>query len=203
MTEVSNAVIRVFNDKFSYEAPKVLIFEHLGWDMEPQCAADAAVLREAWRLLCKPPAFAADQPRPADGPRWDQLLPAAPGLLRRLGWTVALRDNAAFVQTRDDVGGIRVVQVGWECFGLLLQWLHGCMIITAIFISKNANVFGKAITGRILPLPGVWTFRPHRGMRTSPSVVMWLQCRRRIRLTCGGLLRPRGALVGYLRRDKV
>ena len=124
MTEVSNAVIRVFNDKFSFEAPKVLIFEHLGWDMEPQCAADAAVLREAWRLLCKPPAFAADQPRPADGPRWDQLLPAAPGLLRRLGWTVALRDNAAFFQTRDDVGGIRAVQVGWESFGLILQWLH-------------------------------------------------------------------------------
>ena len=124
MAQVRTAVIRVFDDRFSFEAPRVLIFEHLGWDLEPQCAADTAVLREAWRLLCKPPAFALGQPRPADAPRWDQLLPAAPGLLRRLGWSVAQRANGAFFQFRDDVGEERAVQVGWETFDLIKQWLH-------------------------------------------------------------------------------
>ncbi|CAE7226914.1 unnamed protein product [Symbiodinium sp. CCMP2592] len=81
MKQVRDAAIRVFDCQFSFEAPRVLIFEHVGWMLEPQCAADSAVLREAWRLLCKPPAFALEQPRDARGQRWDQLLPAV-----QVGW---------------------------------------------------------------------------------------------------------------------
>ncbi|CAE7226893.1 gcs-1 [Symbiodinium sp. CCMP2592] len=121
--QVRDAAIRVFDCQFSFEAPRVLIFEHVGWMLEPQCAADSAVLREAWRLLCKPPAFALEQPRDARGQRWDQLLPAAPGLLRKLGWSVVERPDGFFFACRDDLGISREVQVGWESFAEVKGWL--------------------------------------------------------------------------------
>ncbi|CAE7302863.1 gcs-1 [Symbiodinium sp. CCMP2592] len=123
MKQVRDAAIRVFDCQFSFEAPRVLIFEHVGWMLEPQCAADSAVLREAWRLLCKPPAFALEQPRDARGQRWDQLLPAAPGLLRKLGWSVVERPDGFFFACRDDLGISREVQVGWESFAEVKGWL--------------------------------------------------------------------------------
>ncbi|CAE7196350.1 gcs-1 [Symbiodinium sp. CCMP2592] len=123
MKQVRDAAIRVFDCQFSFEAPRVLIFEHVGWMLEPQCAADSAVLREAWRLLCKPPAFALEQPRDVRGQRWDQLLPAAPDLLRRLGWSVVERPDGFFFACRDDLGISREVQVGWESFAEVKGWL--------------------------------------------------------------------------------
>ncbi|CAE7196323.1 Slc9a8 [Symbiodinium sp. CCMP2592] len=123
MKQVRDAAIRVFDCQFSFEAPRVLIFEHVGWMLEPQCAADSAVLREAWRLLCKPPAFALEQPRDARGQRWDQLLPAAPGLLSKLGWSVVERPDGFFFACRDDLGISREVQVGWESFAEVKGWL--------------------------------------------------------------------------------
>ncbi|CAE6972781.1 L96 [Symbiodinium sp. CCMP2592] len=123
MTEIRAEVVRVFDDSFSFEAPKVLIFELLGWMLEPQCAAEVAVLREIWRLLCAPPAFASQLPRRGADIRWDQLLPAASPLLTRLGWWISIREEDPFLCRRDDQGCVRSVHVGWEHFAVIREWL--------------------------------------------------------------------------------
>lgn len=123
MNEVRKEVVSVFDDDFTFEAPKVLIFELLGWMLEPNCAADAAVLREIWRLLCAPPAFTCKLPRQEAQVRWDELLPAASALLARLGWWIAEREGGFFFSRRDDQGATRAVHVGWEKFATVREWL--------------------------------------------------------------------------------
>ena len=46
MTELRTQVVCVFDDSSSFDVANVLIFELLGWMLEPQCAAEAAVLRK-------------------------------------------------------------------------------------------------------------------------------------------------------------
>ena len=67
-------------------AAKVLVYEVLGWCLEPQFALDRAVMRLAWNFLLRPPAWQEQRPLRDVLQAGLHVLPQLQPTLERLGW---------------------------------------------------------------------------------------------------------------------
>ncbi|CAE7814162.1 unnamed protein product [Symbiodinium sp. KB8] len=105
----------------TFEAPRVLIGQVLGWTSDPFWMADWASLSALIRSLT----------RPLDGSEEDMLSslrvtrlagnPAAVQTVRRLGWQLDAANRQ--IRRRDDRGTVRVFHFGEDSMAVLRRWL--------------------------------------------------------------------------------
>ena len=164
IAQVQNEVIFAFHDKLGGESPKLLIYELLGWFLEPNFQIDLVSLRRLWRWRAHLPEWTEDLPIQFCASQWHVHLPGVTSALQKLGWWT--EHNGAFVCRRDEAGGTRKVHVGFEPFHTLRAWLQAhyrqsyvrrCARIWRSFHREDAS--NEVAVGLALPSP-MPNFRP-------------------------------------------
>ena len=82
---VQNEIIFAFNDKLGGETPKLLLYELLGWFLEPNYQIDLVSLQRLWRWKANFPEWAEDLPIQHLASQWHVHLPGVTHALQRLG----------------------------------------------------------------------------------------------------------------------
>ena len=118
---VKQEIFSLFNPWYGQEAARVLIFEHLSWQIEPEFATDIACIREVWRFLSKAPTWTDTCPLDRAFPRWHEAFPRVQSVLEKLQWN--LNDSGSRLQRLDGNGVIRSLEVGVDSFSCVHRWL--------------------------------------------------------------------------------
>ena len=134
---VKQEIFSLFNPWYGQEAARVLIFEHLSWQIEPEYAIDIACLREIWRFVAKAPQWTDTCPLDAAFPQWHEVFPRAQAVLDKLQWR--LLDNGRSLQRIDANGALRALEVGVDSFKCVHQWL------TAHFRGEYMKKTGRVV----------------------------------------------------------
>ena len=119
---VQNEVHFAFHDKLGGESLKLLIYELLGWFLEPRFQIDFVSLRRFWRWHAHFPEWADDLPIQHLASQWNVHLPGVIKAFEKLGWWTERGGDV--VCRRDEAGGIRRIHVGLESFTVLKEWLQ-------------------------------------------------------------------------------
>ena len=115
---VKQEVLFLFNQYHGQGAARVLVFEHLGWELEPFLP---------WTLPASRSSGGSTRPR-LNGwtlptcafAKWNDLFPRAQAMLTRLGWR--LTEQCRQLSKLDDLGRRRCVEVGVDSFKCVRQW---------------------------------------------------------------------------------
>ena len=118
---VKQEIFSLFNPWYGQEAARVLIFEHLTWQLEPEYATDLACIREVWRFISKAPKWTDTCPLVAAFPVWHEVFPRAQSVLAKLKWR--LTDTGGHLQKFDANGTLRSLEVGVDSFRCVHRWL--------------------------------------------------------------------------------
>ena len=118
---VKQEIFSLFNPWYGQEAARVLIFEHLSWQLEPEYATDIACLREIWRFVARAPKWTDTCPLVAAFPQWHEVFPRAQAVLDKLKWR--LIEGGRSLQRLDTNGASRTLEVGVDSFKCVHQWL--------------------------------------------------------------------------------
>ena len=118
---VKQEIFSLFNPWYGQEAARVLIFEHLSWQIEPEYATDIACLREIWRFVARAPKWTDTCPLVAAFPQWHEVFPRARAVLDKLKWR--LTDGGINMQRVDTNGILRTLEVGVDSFRCVHRWL--------------------------------------------------------------------------------
>jgi hypothetical protein len=120
LNTIKDELYRLFSSSFTAEAPKVLIYQTLGWKFEPRVALDCAALRAGCRVHVKA-SLGETTDDPGAGP-WHEAVPLIRDLLARHGWTVSA--DGSCILRWDRAGNPRSYHIGFDNFGVLEDWLH-------------------------------------------------------------------------------
>ena len=118
---VKQEIFSLFNPWYGQEAARVLIFEHLSWQLEPEYATDLACIREVWRFISRAPKWTDTCPLDAAFPMWQAVFPRAQSVLQKLQWS--LTDSGRNLQRFDANGALRSLEVGVDSFRCVHRWL--------------------------------------------------------------------------------
>ena len=121
LAEIRQAVLPLFSVGAVTGIAKVLMYEVLGWELEPQFAIDKACLRAAWHFCVRPPGWMEERPLAEVAGQGLELLPTTRPTLARLGWW--LESGSSVICRRDDMGAVRRIYVGHESFAGLYKAL--------------------------------------------------------------------------------
>ena len=102
-------------------AAKVLFYEIIGWELEPQFAVDLAILRAFWRTSCRPDAWTESLPLTELGGYAARVLPQLQPTLARLGWWIS--EDTRTISCHDEENALRTLHLGRESFKRLREWL--------------------------------------------------------------------------------
>ena len=72
---IKQEIFSLFNPWCGQESARVLIFEHLSWQLEPEYATDIACVREVWRFLSRAPKWTDTCPLDFAFPKWHEMFP--------------------------------------------------------------------------------------------------------------------------------
>ena len=122
LARVRREVLHLFGKHFHSQSAPVLVFESVGWMLEPTFACDAGTLRVLWRTCAEAPAWMDTLPLPDILFHWQQCIPEAHSVLSRLGWQLS-HDGAVLLRW-DLAGQQRFLQPGADSFRLVLDWLE-------------------------------------------------------------------------------
>ena len=118
---VKQEIFSLFNPWYGQEAARVLIFEHLSWQLEPEYATDLACIREVWRFISRAPNWTDTCPLVSAFPKWHEVFPRAQSVLAKLKWR--LTDSGCNLQKFDANGALRSLEVGVDSFRCVHRWL--------------------------------------------------------------------------------
>ena len=114
-------ILFLFNQVFGQEAARVLVFQHLGWELEPNFAVDISCLKELRRMSIITPEWMDTAPIEQACASWRDLLPRAQPWLVKLGWQLSANGKTFCVF--DSNGIRRTIHVGFDSFRCVRQWL--------------------------------------------------------------------------------
>ncbi|CAE7531982.1 unnamed protein product, partial [Symbiodinium microadriaticum] len=120
LATVKNEVLNSFENIFKVNAARALIFETVGWQLEPSFALDSACLRTWWKLAASPPDWTECLPLAAIND-WLQVLPRLSEVLLRYHWWIGA-DGRSLLR-HDDTGQVRQVRCGYDSFDVVLAWM--------------------------------------------------------------------------------
>ena len=118
---VKQEIFSLFNPWYGQEAARVLIFEHLSWQIEPEYATNLACVREVWRFLSRAPKWTDTCPIDRAFPKWHEVFPRAQSVFDKLKWR--LNDSECRLQRFDANGTVRSLEVGVDSFRCVHRWL--------------------------------------------------------------------------------
>ena len=107
---VKQEILSLFNPWCGQEAARVLIFERLSWQIEPEYATNLACVREVWRFLSRAPKWTDTCPIDRAFPKWREVFPRAQSVFDKLKWR--LNESECRLQRFDANGTVRFFEVG-------------------------------------------------------------------------------------------
>ena len=122
LKEIRTEITQAFQKCFSRDFARVCFFEALDWQLHPEFACDLVALRVLWKANIQVPGWLDFLPMCEARFRWQALIPEAPDVLRRLGWTMDFAGSE--LQRRDRAGRLRVVRPGFDGFQVVFQRLR-------------------------------------------------------------------------------
>ncbi|CAE7306335.1 pol [Symbiodinium natans] len=169
LTSVRHSIAQSLRGTLTFEAPRVLVGQVLGWHMDPHWMADWSSLMALSRTLLRPPDWSDELTLDALTAYRSAGYPVAQQTLDRLGWKLDVANRS--VSRIDDQGLTRVCHLGEDSLLTLRHWL--------IEEYKRTTT---ASCGRIQR-------RQHRGDRGDPSLAVGLDLPRpnpRVRFAFAG-----------------
>ena len=147
---------------------RVLVFETLGWMLEPTFACDFSALRLLWRACTSYPRWMETLPLTEARFAWQEAIPEAVQVLRRYGWQLC--EAGRLLTRQDGQGRIRTLRLGYDACDVAFQWMRQhcrqSMALSADRVKRSLRRHDPELaTGLSLPPPsgdGVYHFDGHR-----------------------------------------
>ena len=136
LVAVKQEIFALFSPWCGQESARVLIFEHLSWQLEPEYATDLACVREVWRFLSRAPKWTDTCPLELAFPKWHEVFPRAQSVLEKLQWS--LEENGSRLRRFDHHGAARLLEVGVDSFKCVHRWLTD--FYRGAYIKKTGRV---------------------------------------------------------------
>ena len=136
LAAVKQEIFSLFNPWYGQESARVLIFEHLSWQLEPEYATDLACIREVWRFLSRAPKWTDTCPLELAFPKWHEVFPRAQPVLAKLQWS--LEEDGHRLRRFDFNGAARFLEVGVDSFKCVHRWLTD--FYRGAYIKKTGRV---------------------------------------------------------------
>ena len=125
LSRVRGAVVTVvdlFGKSFTGQAATVIVFEAMGWKLEPEFACDLGALRVLWRSCAVSPAWLDTAPLTQARFDWKAMIPEAAPVLDKYGWS--MDERGLQLCRRDRAGAVRVLRPSVDSFFCVFSWLR-------------------------------------------------------------------------------
>ena len=122
LSRVRAAVVDLFGKSFTGQAATVIVFEAMGWKLEPEFACDLGALRVLWRSCALAPEWLDTAPLTQARFDWRAMIPEAAPVLAKYGWS--LDERGLQLCRRDRAGALRVLRPGVDSFRCVFAWLR-------------------------------------------------------------------------------
>ncbi|CAJ1439524.1 unnamed protein product [Effrenium voratum] len=170
LKSIRSAVVSSFGATLPPDVPWGILFELLGWEVEPLFASAAAHFRAAVRHRSSLKQCWEDAPLDFVFGKWFQQLPCAAAAANDLGWWAS--PDGALLHRRDQHGQQRTFELGVDNFACVLRWLKersrrdSLKASARVFrgFRRQANADQPLAQGLTLPppAPGVPCYQGHR-----------------------------------------
>ena len=118
---IRNEVIQVFAS-FSQGPARAPLFEAVGWATEPTFSCDLGALRVLWKACAVCPTWLDTVPLPDAVFRWKELIPEAPRVIEKFGWS--FRADGSVLQRTDRQNTIHSLRPGFDGFPCVIEWMR-------------------------------------------------------------------------------